>query len=250
MKTKYIEDAYLISFPKAGRTWIRVLLAKLLQMGGGNPEELELIRYRHDGAGDLIFHPHKEQWKDKRIILMVRNPKDIIISWYFQVTLSDRKRKDYRKKGKTIKGWHYKGDLSDFIRDEKFGIQTIIRFYNCWAENLDIPKSLVGLRYEDLKENPLRELQRVCNFLGIYYDFDLQEVIEYAKFDNMKEMDLGKKKNILSNKGGLMTLGTNPERLKVRRGKIDGYKDYLNEEDIAYVEASVNLLNPYYGYGG
>ena len=47
-----------------------------------------------------------------------------------------------------------------------------------------------------------------------------------------------------------MTLGTNPERLKVRRGKIDGYVDYLNDEDMAYVEKQTKLLNPYYGYGG
>jgi hypothetical protein len=241
MKKKFIEDAFLISFPKAGRTWIRVLLAKLLQNGGGNPRMLELIRYRHDGAGDLIFHPHKDEWKDKRIILMVRNPKDIIISWYFQATLSDRKREI----------WDFKGDLSDFIRDEEFGIRTIVNFYNCWGQNLDVPKSLMLLRYEDLKENTLRELKRVCDFLGIddIGDFDLQEVIKYAHFDNMKEMDLGIQKNILSNRGGFMNPGTDPERLKVRRGKVDGYKDYLNEEDIAYVEDNVKLLNSYYGYG-
>ena len=236
MKNHYIEDAFLVSFPKAGRTWIRVMLAKLLQMNGGNPKKLELIRFRHDGAGALIHHASKESWKDDRVILLVRSPKDIIVSFYFQVTLREKKI------------WGYEGTLSDFIRSEKYGINTVIKFYNCWAENLSVPKNLMLLRYEYMHENPLRELTRICNFLDLPINVDLKEVIEYSSFDNMKEMDRGKKDHLLSNRGGFMSPGDNPERFKVRKGKISGYLYYLNKEDIAYVDEQTKFLNSYYGY--
>src|SRR3989344_8006076 len=49
-KTLFIDDVYLISYPKAGRTWVRVMLAKLLNLMGGDSNKLELIRLSHDNA--------------------------------------------------------------------------------------------------------------------------------------------------------------------------------------------------------
>jgi hypothetical protein len=39
-----------------------------------------------------------------------------------------------------------------------------------------------------------------------------------------------------------------PESYKVRRGKIGGYKDYLNKKDLEYVQKQMQELSDYYGY--
>jgi hypothetical protein len=39
-----------------------------------------------------------------------------------------------------------------------------------------------------------------------------------------------------------------PESFKVRRGKIGGYIDYLEQEDMAYVAEVMRELDPRFGY--
>ena len=40
-----------------------------------------------------------------------------------------------------------------------------------------------------------------------------------------------------------------PNSFKVRRGRVGGYRDDLGPESIAYVDAAVARLDPFYGYG-
>ena len=39
-----------------------------------------------------------------------------------------------------------------------------------------------------------------------------------------------------------------PESFKVRRGKIGGYSDYLNDDDIDYLNAELVRLHSRFGY--
>ena len=240
MKTKYIDDAFMISFPKAGRTWLRVMFAKLLEMGGGNPKKLELIRYRHDGADVQKYKQKKQRWKDSRVILLIRDPRDVIVSFYFQITLREKKK------------WNYTKSISKFIRDDRFGIKNIVDFYNFWWENKKVPKDFLLVKYEHLKIDPQWELMAMCQFLNIWdeiRDLDLNKVIQYSSFDSMKEMDHGKKDHLLSNKGGFNISGTDPERFKVRKGRVGGYVEYLSDLDIKYVTNQVHTrLSPLFGY--
>jgi hypothetical protein len=40
-----------------------------------------------------------------------------------------------------------------------------------------------------------------------------------------------------------------PDSFKVRRGRVGGYREDLGPESIAYVDAAVARLDPFYGYG-
>ena len=231
------DDVFIISFPKAGRTWVRVMLAKLLEMNGGDPKRLELIKHDHDGMGDLIHQPSRDRWKNNRIILLIRDPRDIIVSFYFHVTLREERI------------WHYHGSMSQFIKDPKYGISNIIKFYNGWQKDKHVPKDLIVVRYEDMKDNPVKELQRMCEMLGVDSVIDdLHEIVEYSSFENMKQMDLKKIPHLLINNGTLGTVGATPEGLKVRRGKVGGFVDYLSYEEIDYVNNAMIKLHPSFGY--
>lgn len=234
LKTKFISDTFVISFPKAGRTWLRVMFAKILLMANGDPKKLELLRYRHDGSNVQSYNESKEKWKDNKIILLVRDPRDIVVSFYFQITLRENN--------------NYNQDISHFIRSV-YGINNIIKFYNNWFENKHIPKEFMLVRYEDLKMKTMIELKRMCTFLDIIVEEeDLKTVIKYSSFENMKQMDIRKKGHPLSNKGALAVVSKNPEGLKVRKGKINGFKDYLNEVDIQYINEQLKLMHTFYNY--
>ena len=56
--------------------------------------------------------------------------------------------------------------ISEFVRDETFGFNRIIQFYNIWYNQRKISKDFL-VKYEDLKNNGENELKKIFNFLEI-----------------------------------------------------------------------------------
>ena len=103
VREKYLHfgaDLYIISFPKCGRTWLRLIIGKYIQECYGlkdvpKSEILELTplsRYKRKIPTIRVTHdddPHKKIPKDietnkkkyrrKKIIFMVRDPRDVIV---------------------------------------------------------------------------------------------------------------------------------------------------------------------------
>ena len=73
----------------------------------------------------------------------------------------------------------------------------------------------------------------------------IDRAVEYARFDNMRKLELGRKfdnSRMLPGKSG------DEDSLKVRRGKVGGYRDYLDAGDLAYCDEAMvrepsNLLS-------
>ncbi len=134
-------DAYIISFPKSGRTWLRILIEKTLCERFNLPEEIMLDTHKvtaasgilrtqmtHDNSSDSEGYKYyrynelstdKRKYSKKKVIFLVRNVKDILVSFYFQVT----KRED-----------NYTGNISDFKRSDLYGIKKILTLYNIWHD--------------------------------------------------------------------------------------------------------------------
>ena len=90
-------DYYLVSYPRSGNTWVRVLLAELLyKASGDNLRELQYYIpdiYVRTHVNDIInskFHivkshekyckaPRKME-KYKRVIYLIRDPRDVVLS--------------------------------------------------------------------------------------------------------------------------------------------------------------------------
>ncbi|WP_143728052.1 sulfotransferase domain-containing protein, partial [Moorena bouillonii] len=138
MKAKNESDFFLMSYPKSGRTWLRLMLGRVLEMHFNlkdtNILALQKLReLHHDIPKIWVSHDDnpqlkkpdelvtsKAEYQDKRVILLVRDPRDAIVSSYYQ--------KKKREKA-------YYGILTEFIREEKGSFATLIAFYNIWAEN-------------------------------------------------------------------------------------------------------------------
>lgn len=225
----------VISFPKSGRTWLRVMLDRV---------GIKLT-YSHDKAmygygcintKDLLFR--KEKYKKHHIVFLVRDPRDTIVSAYIQMT-----RRQPEKEEK------YEGSISQFIRDGRLGIRKILRFHSIWHENREVPLRFHLVRYEDLHAETFDTLSKVIKFIGTktVSDSTISNAVEFGRFDNMQELErLGK----LRGKYGKMLFPKDEkdtETFKVRRGKVGGYVDYLTPDDIEYCNKCMREDdNPYY----
>jgi len=247
---KHKTDAYIISYPNSGRNWLRILIGKALCIKFNLPDKYMFDTYEitckcgmlrtrlthdyssvNDGYKYYELLDDKTEYKDKRVLFLARNVKDVLVSSYFQAA-------------KRVES--YNGNISDFIRSEKYGVMKIITFYNIWHKNLHIPKEFLLIRYEDLKENPERILSLVFKFLGLesIEDTIVKEAIKFADFSSMRELE---KANFFKRESIRPGNIDDEESYKVRRGIVGGYKSYLNETDIDYINRVVEASGCNFG---
>lgn len=250
-------DAYVISFPKAGRTWLRMMMGAALAdyhgiRHGKRPflydEKKNLARYPQ--LPYIVFShdddPHRKApselatdksfYAGKDVIFLVRDVRDVVISAYFQATR--RAELDGRAP--------YEGTPSQFIRSDEGSLDSIIRFYNIWAENCHVPEHFLLVRYEDMQQDALSELGRVMAFIGYaaMKERTLRAAVEAGRFDNMQKME---REGWFDNTKLQPGDRSDPASFKVRRGKVGGYVDYLTQDDVTWMNARIRRdLSDYY----
>ena len=241
---RFMIDAYIVSFPKCGRTWLRCMLGKAICLKYGLPEELMLNTFRltslagllrteftHDYSDNAWLHytqlpTNKRRYAKKKVIFLARNIKDVLVSYYFHCT---------KRSGE------FSGDISSFIRNEYLGVKKVITFYNIWYENRNVPLDFLFIRYEEMHRSAKEVLRETLNFLGMKEvdDYILEEAVAFARFENMQKME----KEGHFKTGRLKPADLNdPESYKTRRGKVGGYVDYLSEEDIRYIDQVIEEM--------
>lgn len=244
-------EFFLVSYPKCGRTWLRVLLSRALEVHYGAPEVDYLggaflggnvpgaprVRVTHDDD------PHwktprgldrrKRRYRGKRVVFLVRDPRDVVVSMYFERSRRERA---------------YHGSLSAFLHERRGSLDTILAYYNVWAASRGIPGELLIVRYEDLRRDTERELARLLAFFGVrgVSQATLDEAVRFASFERMREME----SNGALGSGRLRPRDPNdPESFKTRRGKVGGFVDYLSPEEIEQVESRIRAgLDASFGY--
>lgn len=219
----------VISFPKSGRTWLRVMLDAL---------GVDAV-YDHRGAGhrgrrDISELSTKGLRRFDRIVFLHRDPRDTAVSGYHQT--------NSRHGG-------YDGTISDFIRDPRHGIEKVIKYNLMWFD-LAVHRDHTKIAsYEALRENPVDGLASIASFLGSDIDrASVTTVVEAHTFDKMKRKEATGQFN--EKWGNILTPGdpTDPNSFKVRRGKVGGYRDELSAEDIAFCDQVIAETN--YCIGG
>ncbi len=237
----------LVSPTNCGRTWLRLILGKAFQLYFNLAEDKYLnISYLY-GFSEInstipsIKVSHEKymgyyEYRYRRIILLVRDPRDAVVSKY----MGNIKwfPKEVNKEGE-------QPSLFDYYQNE--GLKYFLSFYNEWNQHQNETLGFLLVRYEDLKENTPREVNRIIKFLGLEIpDKIISKAIEYASFDNMRKMEVkGESKISVLNRRNLQ----DSESYKTRKGKVGGFKEYLSIEEIALVEKEINdHLDPFFGY--
>ena len=239
-------DTFIVSWPKAGRTWLRVMLGRVIILCAGCEERLLLdtyaltklmkcdrVLFTHAGKFHLPDTRRLEQmvFKERpysrcKVLFLVRDVRDVLVSHYFH----ESKRTGV-----------FRGNIHDFVRDEALGIRKIITYYNLWFRNQDRPRAFRLLRYEDMHAAPEKQLRCALDFIGLAEipDETVRAAVEFATFENMKRLEASGnyKDSMLQSRSS-----KDREAFKVRRGRIGGHVDYLDECDLEYIQDVIEDL--------
>ena len=259
-----LADYILMSWGKSGRTWLRVMMSRFYQQKFGIPAKymLGFDNYHHlNPAVPRVFFTHgnylrnytgrwddKQDFYGKKIVMLVRDPRDVAVSQFFQWKYRMKRRK------KAL-NWYppHKADISvyDFVMNEDAGLPCIIRFFNIWARELPKVAASVVIRYEDMRQDPAQALHTIFDFMGTPgTQAEIQDAVDYAAYENMKKLE---EKNAFRSSGARLVPGKkgDPNTYKVRRAKVGGYRDYFDDGQLATIDAMVEeTMLPDFGYGG
>ena len=245
-------DVIVLSLGKSGRTWLRVMLHHALALEYGipfDPIRLEpgasrapRIFYSHELATHLRDAALSSQLLGKsilprrvsdrkRMVILARDPRDVVISSYFHKTERSRKTDC---------------SLEEFLHHPRWGIECLVAILNRWRARFAAHPHCHWLSYEGLHRDPQGELLRLLASIGdALAPAVVAEAVEAARFDRMKAAEAAGESGDARLRPGDPA---RPNSFKVRRGRVGGYRDDLGAESIAYVDAAVARLDPFFGY--
>ncbi|MCB9830996.1 MAG: sulfotransferase domain-containing protein [Planctomycetes bacterium] len=257
-----LADCVIVSFGKSGRTWLRVMISGFYQKKFGLKDSLMIgfdNAHRKNPGVPKIFFTHDNYLKDftghdqdksdyygKKVVLLARHPGDVAVSQYFQW---QHRMRPHKKK---LNAYPDHGDevpIYDFVVGAEAGLPKIIDYMNLWADEAAKMKELLLVRYEDMKKDPKATLRRIVEFMGTPgSEAELDHAVEYASFDNMRQMEQ-KKTFWLSGSRMVAKDPSNPHSFKTRRGKVGGFRDYFDDEQEKVIGGMIDsTLSPFYGY--
>ncbi|MFQ5487882.1 MAG: sulfotransferase domain-containing protein [Gammaproteobacteria bacterium] len=256
-------DCVVVSYGKSGRTWLRVMLSRFYQVRHGLSEK-NLMGFdnlqRKDVSIPAIFFTHdnylkdytkhtdsKEDFYGKKVVLLVRDPRDVAVSQFFQWKYRMRPKKKnlnkYPPHGEDV-------SIYDFVMNPDAGLPKIIEYMNLWAREMPrLASDILVVRYEDMRVRTAEVLRQIVEFIGTPgTEEQIREAVEFSSVENMKKLEQ-QKTFWLSGSRMVPKDRKNPNSYKVRRAKVGGYRDYFEDEQIAAIEKLVNeTLAPAYGY--
>jgi len=241
----YVVNVFLISYPKTGRTWLRTILGRIFSKQFNLSFTLEIlaltrkmkkvpnIAFTHANFNAEKLDPkYILKFKKKRIIFLVRDPRDVVVSSYFQHTKRERV---------------FLGTISEFIRHKVYGIERIINYYNFWYQRKNFFRDFLLIKYENLHFSPEKEIRKILKFLNLNFIRDeiIEDAISFSSFDKMREIE---KRGIIENQRLKPADPKDIESYKTREGKVGEYIKYLTKEDIKFVNEKIKKLLPDFGY--
>lgn len=254
-------DCVVVSYGKAGRTWLRVMLSHYLQrsrgLGGRRllgvgglrraARRLPRVMFTHDNyIADYTGHADsKADFYDRKVVLLVRQPQDVAVSQFFH----------WKNRMKAAKKWlnRYPEDedlgVFAFAMHARSGVRGAVAFMNLWAQELPRVRRVLVVRYEDLRARPVETFRRVAAFVedGEADEAAVREAVAFGSFENMQALEAGSFFRWTPRMAPRDR--ANPDSYKVRRAVVGGYRDYLDDAQIREIDAWVEAnLAPIYGY--
>ncbi len=241
-----ISDTVVMSYRKSGRTWLRLMYAKILQ-DQYNIKKIKLdteymtlfkslpnVMFSQGGSTKTENNVNFQKiYAKKKIILMIRDPRATLVSLYH----------DYNSR----KVWTEPKTMSEFIRDEKYGLTPLITFMNNWADECKKRHDILILKYEDLYLQPETEMKRFLDHINLKADdTNIKNAIEFGSAKNMRKME---EQKTFNDKRMLPANKDDPNSYTARKCKLGSFKEELLKEDLEYITTQMKeRLDSFYDY--
>ena len=233
--TIFPDDVFLTSYPRSGNTWTRFLVGSLVYQNEPvtflNLERLVPDMYKHSDR-TLRGLPRPRILKShecfdpryKRIIYVVRDPRDVAVS-------------------------NYHWEMKQRSMGESYPIETFVQRWmepvywarlGCWGDHVTSwlstrqgREGFLLLRYEDMLANPETEMGKVARLLGIEAGPErLARAVELSSADRMRrlEKDQGDK--------WVQTKDTRQDKQFVRNAASGDWRTILPEDSVQRIEGA------------
>ena len=230
-------DVFLVSYPRSGNTWVRFLLANVVESDAVQPIDFHSV---HSVIPDHGIREHRQltealadpriikshsafEHRFQRVIYLVRDGRDVMVSYY-----------DYETKHQ-----RFDGSFRDFLLSSQLP-------YGLWADHVQSWLNaregidLLVVRYEDLLQDAQHELERMTRFVGIDSTPDtLERAVRLSAFDQMQKIEQTRGR----------PYGDKTYQF-VRRGTTGQWSSAFDEESKAVFKSHANSLLLELGYVG
>jgi hypothetical protein len=234
-------DVFLVSYPKSGTVWLAFMIANILQTDSREvihhrtfTKHVIDFNYEYFQNGNVaayalnpaprLFSVHAPYDRlFPKVVYVLRDVRDVLVSYYHFRRLTDA---------------NFSRSLKEFVTSDDQWPCRWDEHVAGWMLQHTHPQLLV-VRYEDIQQDPAVVLKRILDFAGIKStDADISRAVEASQFERMRSLE---------EKYGVWGAVTSHERF-VRRGKIGGYKDELDEESIRVIERKFEVVMRQVGY--
>lgn len=120
-------------------------------------------------------------------------------------------------------------DMDAFVLHPIWGLENVCKFNRAWLDCLATFDNVLILNYEESRKDPVKTIGRLMEFTG-RTDGDPETIAQLSSFESMKSLELSKGGSAKLHLHGLKNSGE--DGMKVRRGVVKGYCDYLTQETI------------------
>ena len=227
--TVFPDDTFIVSYPKSGNTWMRFLIGNLIYPEGVNfsninqkildPEDLSKRHLKRLPRPRYIKSHSPYDPRYRKVILIVRDPRDVVLSEYHfdikrNVIPESFPMERYVREWMDGRDYHESGSWGANVGSWMAARRNVRAFLN--------GRSMLLLRYEDMIDDPNRELARVATFLNIGSDEKrIRNAVERSSADQMRRMEQAQSHLWSSTKH------TRKDRPFVRAARSNGWKAEL-----------------------
>jgi Sulfotransferase domain len=238
------DDTFIVSHPRSGNTWTRFLIANLT-----HPNELvtlinidRLVPDTEAQSRRFFEKVPRPRWikshqcydaRYKKVIYIVRDPRDVAISYYhFQ-----------RKYRHIADDYPINSFVQRFVAGEASDYGSWWEHVMSWLGPRHNNPGFLMLRYEDMTANTEHELKRIATFLGLKPTPEqLAKCVEQSSAERVRKLEQGQGDHWASTKGRRKDIPF------VGSAKVGGWKEELPQSSVTLIESDWGPLMKTLGY--